>query len=386
MQPRKLALTITDLETGGAERCLVELACRVDRKLFAPRVYVLAPPPPPEDDRLVVRLKEADVPVCFLHATGYRHTARSVTRLATMLREGSVEVLQSFLFHANIVSRLAGRRAGVARVVNGIRVAEHRARWHLRLDRWTQRLVDHYVCVSEAVRQFSIDRGGLPPTKLSVIPNAVDVRTFAEAVPIDVGDLLGQQRAAEVRRLVVYVGRLDYQKGLDRLIASAPSWLAPRSDVQLVLVGDGPQRPQLEEACRDANLRAQVTFAGRRSDVPNILGAADLFVLPSRWEGMPNALLEAMAAGLPVVAADAEGVRETLGDLADRQLVIGWDLEHWSRRIGEMLDEPGTAQTLGEQNRQRAEEFSWARVVERYQHVWGGAAHAEIAEFSEKSS
>lgn len=386
MQPRKLALTITDLETGGAERCLVELACRVDRKLFAPRVYVLAPPPPPADDHLVVRLKEADVPVCFLHATGYHHTARSVARLAAMLREGSVEVLQSFLFHANIVSRLAARRAGVARVVSGIRVAEHRARWHLRLDRWTQRLVDHYVCVSEAVRQFSIDRGRLPPTKLSVIPNAVDVRTFAEAVPIDVGRLLGQQRAAEVRRLVVYVGRLDCQKGLDRLIASTPSWLAPRSDVQLVLVGDGPQRPQLEEACRDANLRAQVTFAGRRSDVPNILGAADLFVLPSRWEGMPNALLEAMAAGLPVVAADAEGVRETLGDLADRQLVIGSDLEHWSRRIGEMLDAPGTAQTLGEQNRQRAEEFSWARVVERYQHVWGGMAHAEIAEFSGKSS
>ncbi len=105
------------------------------------------------------------------------------------------------------------------------------------------------------------------------------------------------------------------------LIETAGAWLASLPDCDLLLVGTGPLQGRLESACRAAGIADRVHFAGWRSDVPEILAASELLVLPSVWEGMPNVVLEAMASRRPVVATDVEGVRELLGPLAARQLV-----------------------------------------------------------------
>ena len=115
------------------------------------------------------------------------------------------------------------------------------------------------------------------------------------------------------RDVVTCIGRLDRQKGLDWLLETAAIWLPQLPRCDLLLVGQGPERRKLEAQCRGLGIGDRVHFAGWRPDVAEILAASRLLVLPSAWEGMPNVVLEAMAAGLPVVATDVEGVRELLG-------------------------------------------------------------------------
>ncbi len=306
--PVRVAFCITELEPGGAERCLVELATRLDRRRFEPVVYCLGPRPAGNPISLVERLEAAGVAV---HCFGARRPLALPGLLRRLRRQMQLDrprLVQTFLFHANVLGAWAARGAGVPHVVSGIRVAERHSAWHLLVAQCADRWVDRHVCVSRSVRDFSVTQGRLRFDKLVVIPNAVDVERFAGAPAVSRSELGVDGRA----RLIAYVGRLDRQKGVRWLVEAIQGVLNEHADVELVMVGDGPERMALERFCA-ARTPGRVHFLGTRADVPEILAAADLLVLPSRWEGMPNVVLEAMAAGLPVVATDVEGVREALG-------------------------------------------------------------------------
>jgi glycosyltransferase involved in cell wall biosynthesis len=365
-----VALCITELDVGGAERCLVRLATRTDRKQFTLVVYVLAPRPV-ADRECLSALDEASVEV---HCLGTRRNSQlplAVGRLARRFRRQRPAVVQSFLFHANIVARLAARLAGVPAVASGIRVAERRSRWPLWVDRWTDRLVDRHVCVSRAVAEFAATQAGLPRSKLVVIPNGVDLGQYAALAPAD----LRPDGIPPGRRLVTYVGRLDPQKGVAWLVTTAESWLGQGSDCDLLLVGRGPQRADLEKAAAEAGIGRRVHFLGFRRDVAEILARSDLLVLPSRWEGMPNVVLEAMAAGLPVVATDVEGVAELLGPNREHQTVTYGDTASFAQKVTRLLGDRDLAKRLGQANRQRAEQhFSIDATVRAYESLWTALA------------
>ncbi len=364
--PIRIGLCIPELEPGGAERCLVELATRLDRRQFDPVVYCLGPRPAGNPSSLADRLEQAGLPVVCFAARAARSAPRVLWQLERRLRADRIQLLQTFLFHANLLGAIAARRAGVQRVVSGIRVAEHASRWHLRLARWADSCVDRHVCVSQSVREFSATVGGLPAEKLLVIPNGVDVSRFATAVACP----REQMQLGPGRRALLCVGRLEQQKGVDWLLSLLPTVLrqAPRHD--LVVVGDGPQRGALErQAQASAELAGRVHFLGYRDDVPALLAAADLLLLPSRWEGMPNVVLEAMAAGKPVVARAVEGVAELLGPQADSQVARcqGDDAQVFSEKLLALLNDPGLACELGVQNQRRArEQFSFEAMATAY--------------------
>jgi len=287
--------------------------------------------------------------------------------LTRLLRQQKADLVQTFLFHANVVGRIAARRAGVRHVVSGIRVAERHSRWHLWIDRHTSRLVERYVSVSEAVARFSREEGGLSGDKLVVIANGIDLSKYPAPKPVDRSSLA----VATGCRIVSCVGRLEHQKGVDWLLETAPSWLELVPDCHLLVVGEGPRRPHLERLCGELGIADRVRFAGWRADVPEILAASELVVLPSRWEGMPNAVLQAMASRLPVLATDVEGVRELLGPQAGPQIAPFGDSTTWTRRIVDLLSDPRRAADLGRQNRLRAEkEFSLERMVAAYERLW----------------
>ena len=178
-----VALCITELEIGGAERCLTELAVRIDRQRFSPVVYSLACQPERRERSCLPTLEAAGVPV---HCLGGRRAWQFpivVSRLRRLLASQRAQVIQTFLFHANIVGRIAAHRAGIKAVVSGIRVAERRSRWRLWTDRLTDGLVDRHVCVSQAVADFSVKRGGLSSEKMVAIPNGVDLSGYPARNP-----------------------------------------------------------------------------------------------------------------------------------------------------------------------------------------------------------
>jgi len=367
--PLRLALCITELERGGVEQCFVELATRLDRRRFHPVVYSLGPRPPDDVRSLAGILESSGIEVNYLDASRTWHAPRALRQLKRALKSQQPDVVITWLFHANLIGRLAAWRADVGPVVSAIRVAERRSRWHLRLDRWTTQLVRQYVCVSRSVAEFSAREGGLSADRLTVIPNAVDIQRYAMAKPVDLTTL----GFASGRRAVVAVGRLDVQKRPDWLLRGASDWLARAPSHDLLVVGDGPMRDSAERLAADLGIGDRVHFVGWRADVPNLLAASDLLLLSSAWEGMPNVVLEAMAAGRAVVATDVEGVAELLGPNSTEQIVPLDELKAFSDRVVEMLADPDRRQALGEINRHRADdEFSWAKVLDEYERLLEG--------------
>ncbi len=361
-----IALCITDLNVGGAERCLVELAARLDRNRFTPVVYCLSPAPPPGQSTLIPALQSAGVEVECLGARKASELLGIAARLAGMLAERKTQVIQTFLFHANIVGRLAAWRAGVPHVVCGIRVAQRHPAWRLWLDRLTHRMVDRYVCVSQSSADFTASTARLPADKLVVIPNGIDLSRFTNVQPADLAclGLAGQ-------RLVTFIGRLDPQKGLPQLLTTASDWLRRLPDCDLLLVGKGPLEAALRRQCDEAGIAQRVHFAGWRPDIPAILAASSLLVLCSAWEGMPNVVLEAMASSLPVVATQVEGVGELLGSGSLEQSVPYGRWEDFSNLVVRILSDPNLADRLGRENRHRTEhQFTIERMVESYQDLW----------------
>lgn len=378
--PIRLALCITELEGGGAERCLVELATRLDRREFDPVVYCLGSRPASNPCSLVDVLEQAGIEVvCFGGRTAWDALGVFWRLRRRMLRDRP-QLLQTFLFHANVLAAAAARWAGVARVVTGIRVAERRPNAHLRWARLADRWVDLHVCVSHEVRKFSAEKGGLCDAKLRVIPNGVDVTRFAAAKSASC-DTLGLRPE---RRALLFIGRLEAQKRVDWLLRLLPEVLGRLPQHDLLVVGDGAERGALEAAAR-ANPRVaeRVHFLGFRADVPQLLAASDLLLLPSAWEGMPNVVLEAMAAGKPVVATDVEGVAEALGPGAAGQCAAGCKPNQgpggaadrasqvFADQVVAIADDPALAHRLGRQNQARARQhFSFEAMVSAYRQLY----------------
>ena len=274
------------------------------------------------------------------------------------------------MFHANLAARLAAPWARWPWVISGLRVAEHQKHWHLVLDRLTSPLAVGSVCVSHGVLRFSREIARLNPARLAVIPNGIDTTLFddVQAVP----------RAAlgipENAHLALSVGRLDDQKGLPDLLDAAEQTIVQKSEWHLVLAGDGPRRDWLLGQLADrAALRGNVHWLGRRDDVPNLLKSADVLVHASLWEGMPNSVLEAMAAGIPVIGTAVEGTEDLIIPGQTGWLVPPHDAPALHHALLEAMDSPEILRLYGKAGRLRArQEFSLETSVASYERLWAG--------------
>jgi starch synthase (maltosyl-transferring) len=358
-----IALVITDLDVGGAERALVALATGLDRTRWAPAVAALGP-----EGELAAPLRAAGIPTTCL-GTRRSRPVRAVLGLARALRRGRPALVQSFLFHANLAARLAAPLAGCPWVVGGLRVAEHEERWHLLLDRWTQRLSAGSVCVSCGVKRFSRAEGGLDRSRLVVIANGIDPAPFDRVQPCDRASLGVPDGAI----LALVVGRLERQKGMGFLLDALPAAsIGEGPGLHLAVVGDGPEAPALRARTEsDERLRPRVHWLGRRDDVPALLATADFLVLPSLWEGMPNVVLEAMAARRAVVATVVEGTEDLVVPGETGWLVPPAHAAALAAALCEAAADRERLRAFGAAGRRRVERrFSQEAVVRAYDYLW----------------
>jgi glycosyltransferase involved in cell wall biosynthesis len=218
------------------------------------------------------------------------------------------------------------------------------------------------------VLAFSRDVGRLDPSRLTVIPNGIDPGPIDAAEPIERASI----GLPDSGHLALFVGRLDPQKGLPDLLKAAERVIARRPDWHLALAGDGPDRPWLLHVIKDRSaLGDRVRWLGRRDDVPGLLKAADLLVLPSLWEGMPNAVLEAMAARRAVVGTAVEGTEDLVVSGQTGWLVPPRDPAALAYALEEAAADPDRLRRYGEAARLRVEgEFSLDAVVAAYERLW----------------
>ncbi len=358
---RKVLFVVHGLDGGGAERVVVRLLCSLDRARFQPvlllfrRAGVYLPQVPP------------DVPVvdCGRYASGGRW--RWLARFVGILRAERADVIVSFLWFANALTVVARAVSGVSgRLVVSERVTLTGAREGLFTEAFRRlvlatlyRFADRVVPNSQEMARQLVGALRLPAARVVPLPN-----------PLDVEAILARARGPGPRGpeglpRVVAMGRMTPQKGFDLLLRAVARLETP---CRVAVLGEGSGLGGLAALAAELGLTDRVEFPGFLENPYPVLAAAAVFALPSRYEGFPNALVEAMALGLPCVAARCPtGPEEIITDGVDGLLVPMEDPDALAAAIGRLLADPALQARLGEAAARRARDFDLPVVVQRFE-------------------
>lgn len=371
----RVDFVITELFVGGAERCLTELAIGLAETGDQVRVFSLASLPDVQQTPLADRLQlpqvqqsllvdrlqlagisvesgAADSPIKFFSA--YR-------QLRDWFDVSKPDISQTFLHHANVLGTFAAKASGVETRIGGLRVAEAR-RLRCQIERSAVKRMQGVVCVSGAVQKFAKDRLGCDAEQSVVIPNGVDVSRFASAPSLKWSDIGWPDDSI----VSLFVGRLHPQKGIELLQEQIDRIAPDGSNRRLLLVGDGPLRNGLESWSKRIG-RQRVQLLPWQSDVAPLMRACRVLVLPSHYEGMPNVVLEAMAAAKPVVCSRIEGSEELLSDALNQQSFPAGNSNAMKNLVEQFLSDEVLCDQVGDLNQSRVRnDFSIAAMVDAY--------------------
>ena len=341
-------LLITEIQPGGAERCCAQLAIYLNRKKHSVRVISIGPTPKsPHESLLWNSLLKHNIQVEFLNASKSIELPWARNKLLRLIRQSKPDIAQTFLWHANLLGAWIYPKFQVP-VVAGARVREPRSYRSKLAWTWRNR-VQKVVCVSDEVATWCSKHEGFSFDKLQVIPNGIDPPTNWK----DPSNRSESSNSEE--KILLFVGRLEEQKGIDILLEKAPSILQALPEFQLVIIGQGSWSLRWQQWLEESSFAHRVKLLGPRSDVMDWMRRSSLLVLPTRYEGMPNVVLEAMSLGLPIACMRVEGISQLLGETLDEQSVSAQDWEAWEKLVIHLAKDPQTRKSLAIANRDRVE-------------------------------
>jgi glycosyltransferase involved in cell wall biosynthesis len=359
---RKVFYLVDSLNVGGTETQAVELALRMPSSEYEITLGCLN-----AKGALLEKLQGSPVRVEEFHPKGGLDSPTGVyemLRLAAYLRRGRFDVMHAHDLWSNLMGVPAARLARVPAVISSQRDLSH-FDWYRGIKRKVLRKVQGMSSVLLAnatpIRDALVADDGLPARKLRVVHNGVDTSRF-QGGRRDRARLFPGIGAG---KLVVLVGNMHSDvKGHPWLIEAAPGVLKEFPDTRFILAGDGGARKEFEQQVRDCGLAKSFLFLGCRSDIPEILASCDIGVLPSRAEGLSNAVLEYMAAGLPTVASRVGGNPELVEDGVTGMLVPPQDSKALEIALLRLLRDDEFARRMGAAGRRSAiEDFSFERLV-----------------------
>jgi len=339
--PRRVLHIVQSLDTGGAERVVAEYAMAHDRRRYSPEVCAVF-----DGGYLVAALEAAGVPV---HVLGRRARVDpgALLRLASLIAAGRFDVVHNHNFTALAMGAPAAVACGVRTIV---RTEHNVSRLGMPKRRLLSRLAalreDAQIAVSEEVRTSHVAAGRLPAERFVTVRNGISDQRLRVAV--DVAELrveLGLDRDATV---CLSVGSLTPQKDFANLLSAAARVARGRERVQFLVVGAGPEDERLRRRARELGVEDVVRFVGRMTDVPSLLRVADIFVLPSAWEGLPITVLEAMASAVPCVVTNVGGVSEAVEDGEGGIVVAPGDPQALADGISRLAGDPEMRRRMGE--------------------------------------
>lgn len=303
----------------------------------------------------------------------------ALVRLYRWMRAEAPDIVHGMLFHAYVIGTLTARAARVPVVVASRRSLSNfkagKAHYWI-AERWVNRLTDLVIANSEAVRQDVVAREGLRPEEVTVIYNGLEIEEF-RIVPR--GELRRELEISESWPVVAVVANFIHYKGHGYFLEAWATIRERYPRAVALLIGDGRLRASMEKEATTRSLGGSVRFLGTRHDVPELLALSDLLVHPSLEEGFSNAIIEAMAAGRPVVATRVGGNPEAVEDGVTGLLVPARDSAGLAEAVLWLLDRPDTLRRFGEEGRRRAEAcFSMRRVIEQYEEIYRRLAERRI--------
>jgi len=363
----RILYVITALVIGGAERQVLDLAEQMAARGHLILIAYLTGLPemlPKNPDIKVIHINVSKNP--FIFAAGY-------FKLHRLIREFNPDIVHSHMVHANVLARLMRLTIRIPKLICTAHNSNEGGRLRMIAYRLTDPLADVFSNVSqEAVEVFEA-RGAAPHGRMVAIYNGIDIQRFSQNT---------LQRAAYrhlfsagSQKIIIAIGRLTEQKDYPNLLNAFYKISNKTNNVKLWIVGDGPLRESLERMSRDLGLSERIIFLGIRQDfeIPNLICAADVFVLSSAWEGFGLVVAEAMAAEKIVVVTDSGGVKEVVGECGF--LVPPKNSEALAKALEKALNMSSEqAKALGEKARQRiAENFSIQYAVDIWLKIYSDA-------------
>ena len=373
--PLRVVVVIDDLRIAGAQRVIVQEARALHPERVAFHVVALAERSGPS---FVPDLAARSVRVSYAPGRGLLDPSR-IGNLARLLRGLRPDLVHTHLTYANVAGSIAARLAHRRSIASLHNVDVNQPK-HPAAKRWLEACAlrwaaDRVIVVAEGGRRLTARNYHLPAGRLVALPNGLDPASVR--LP-DGYDRSAARRALGVepdQPLISVVARLDPSKGHDVLLRAAAALRSRHGRARYLLVGAGPAASTLRRHVERLGLSDQVVFLGVREDVPAILAASDLFVLPSRNEGLSQALLEAMALGLPVVATEVGGTADAVRSERTGWLVPPGDWRALADAIDAALSRPSTAKAYAEAARELVwREFSLALHVARLEALYRSLA------------
>ena len=362
LRPIRLLLVVDSLDVGGAERHVVDLARTLRCRGHVVTVACSA------SGALSGVLEEAGIPVrTLLHRLVKRRFSLTYARrLRRLVKEGRFDLVHAHIYASATAAAVATLGTGVPLVIT-----EHtEASWRYRHARWISwglyRHAKHVIAVSSAIRQRLIITDHVSPARITVVPNAVAPAASAPnvappALPVELGG----------GPLVGVIARLQPEKGVAAFLRAAARVSSIFPEARFLVVGDGPLRQELSTLAERLGVRERVHFLGFQPDARQIIEYLDALVVPSVSEGTPLVVLEAMAAGVPVVASAVGGIPDQIRHGKEGLLIPPGDPVALGEALLKLLRDPANARFLGEASRKRAtSEFSYSTMMQRIEAVY----------------
>jgi len=362
----KVLYVFAALPVGGAEEVLITEVEGLDKTRFDPLVCVLS-----EKGPVGERIENRGFLVVALHRMKHhRFDHRIIRDLYRLIKTEKVDVVHTHLYDGNKYGRLAAGLARVPCLISHYHNVYPRRRTKYHLINWIlSYLNDRIIAVSQAVKESVVSYDRISARKIQVIYNGIDLSNFK-------GDFKG----SEVRQkfgvkpedfLIGVVARLEEQKGHMYLFRALRQLIPDFPQIKVLIVGDGTLRPVLEAKVMEMGLSEQVLFAGTQKDIPEILAALDLFILPSLWEGFSLALLEALAMGNPVIATAVGGASEVIRSGHDGLLIPPGEESSLVTAVREAILDPRKYGAMGRGGKETVErQFTVAHHLTRLQDLY----------------
>ena len=353
--PVPIAIFIQSFHPGGTERQTIELIRRLDRKAFQVHVACFH-----REGAWLPHAEELAASVAEFPIRGFRRvsTLAQARAFAGWCRQADIKAVYTADLYANVFALPAAALAGVpVRIGSRREINASKSTGQIALQRaaytWAHRVIANCVAAADRLR-----RERVPASSIRIVTNGLDASRYAP------------RNDRSVRR-VVTVANLRPEKAHEVLLEAASLVLHRRPEIEFLIAGDGPRRRELEALAQRLGISRQVTFLGHCEDVPGLLAEADLFVLTSRSEAFPNSVLEAMAAGLPIVATGVGGIRELLEHQRTGVLVPPDDPRSLSYALLDLIHWDTHAAELGRAARQTVRtRYSFDRMVAGFEGIF----------------
>ena len=346
MVRRRVLYTVNRMDVGGSQTHLLQVLRLLDRERFDPVLCCLTGKGALLD---VARATGTTVISGGLSRLKSPRTPAALARLASLMRRERFDVVHNYLLRANVIGTLAARLARVPVVLTSKRGCHERRGLEMVGARLSNRLADCVTANAEAVREFIHEHEGCPLEKMVVIPSGIDTERFAPLPPDDFKSRLGLPADAVV---VGSLTRMRVRKGVEEFLRAMGEICRTRPNVHVVIAGDVEDDDAVQTMVAETGLAGRLHLLGRRSDIPEVLSAFDVFVLSSHNEGMSNAILEAMAMEKPVVVTAVGGTVEIVSEGETGHLVPPHEVEPLRRGIERVLDDPAAGRRMGVRGRQ----------------------------------